>query len=140
MKSLTLDPMPRYDDRAEQELLELLMPKTADAVVNNEEETRHDHAQVYADPPGYKAPDFIRPQFGDAMKDLHNDTRSGVTQRGFSGRGEADRSAQQTIAQNFANGAAGKFTTHSLHLRPKSIDKMAHSPALTLVERLRQLR
>jgi len=140
MKSLTLDPMPRTDDRAEQELMELLMPKTAEQLANNENETRHDHTQLYRDPPGYMETTFGRPEFGGAMKDLHDDTRDGTTKRLFSSRAEADRSAQQIIAQNLTNGAAGRFSTRSLHLRPKSNDKIAHTPSLTLAERVRQMR
>jgi len=140
MKSLSLDPMPRDHDRAEIELMELLTSKTAEQVENNEKDTRHDHTELYRDPPGYQKPDFGRLQIGGANTDLHNDTRGGTTQRLFSSRAEADRNAQQTIAQNLKNGQAGHFSSRSLHLRPKSNDKIAHAPSLTLAERVRQLR
>lgn len=140
MKSLSLDPMPREHDRAEQELMELLTSKTAEQVDNNESDTRTDHTTLYRDPPGYEGPDFGRLQIGGANTDLHNDTRGGVTDRLFSSRRDADRAAQQTIAQSFENGRAGGFSTRSVHLRPKSNDKIAHAPSLTLAERVRQMR
>lgn len=140
MKSLSLDPMPRNHDSAEQELMELLSPKTAEQLDNNEDETRHDSTELYRDPLGYSPPQFGRPEFGGAMKDLHDDARGGVTERLFSGRNAADRVAQKTIAQNLEHGGAGKFTTRSLHLRAKSTDKIAHAPSLTLSERVRQMR
>lgn len=139
MKSLTLDPMPRGHNNAEQELMELLTKK-AEQMDNNEEDTRKDHAQVYRDPPGHQNIEFGKLQFGGAATDLHNDTRDGVTERLFSSRRAADQVAQATIAQNFQNGGAGQFSTRSVHLRPKSTDKIAHAPSLTLAERVRQMR
>jgi hypothetical protein len=151
-RSLSLDPMPRIDDSAEQELMELL--KVSEKTETNEADTRHDKAVVYQDPPdrpkggidapwgespvppGTKMPNQI--MLGDATKDLAHDTRDGVVGRLLSSAEEAKRNAQQTIAQNLAHGASGEFSTHSLLLRPKSIEKLGHAPAESLSEKVRR--
>lgn len=139
MTSLTLDPMPRANDQAERELMELLTKK-AEQVETNEDDTRTDHNQVYADPPDYQRTEFGRPQFSGAMTELHNDTRGGVTERLFDSRKPADAVHQQTVQQILDNGKAGRYETRSVHLRPKSMNKISHSPAQTLSERLRSMR
>lgn len=151
--SLTLDPMPRSNESAEDELMELL--KSGEKLQTNESETRRDKAMVYADPPGRapsgpdapwgnspvppgtKLPNQI--MLGDAVKALAHDTRDGVVGRVLSSAEVAKRNAQQTIAQNLAHGASGEFSTHSLMLRDKSVEKLGHAPAESLSERARRV-
>lgn len=153
--SSSLDPTPRTQESikaAEDELMELL--KSAEKMPDNEDDTRHDRAQVYVDPPGRatSGPDApwghspVKPgtklpnqiMLGDAVKALAHDTRDGVVGRLLSSAEVAKRNAQQTIAENLAHGASGEFSTHSVLLRPKSVEKLGHAQAPSLSEQVRR--
>lgn len=155
-KSLTLDPMPVSREQAqrhEDELMELL--KGAETLQTNENETRKDKAQVYADPRGRPAagsidtPWGVNPNpasaepssvhFSDAFKDIYEDTRQGVVDRSLSGAGAAAQVAQKTIAENLAHGSSGDFVTRSLLLKPKSKEKLSHAQSPTLSEQVRNV-
>jgi hypothetical protein len=156
-KSLTRNPLPRPEHElrdAEANFMEAL--KTSSSLETNEDETHHEKAVVYNDPPdrpekgdinapwgvdpnhpGTPMPNMMR--FGDAHVDIHMDTRDGVIGRLLDSAEATTAAEQKLISENFAHGSSGEFTTHSLALRPKSKEKLSHAQSLTLSERLNQV-
>lgn len=74
-----------------------------------------------------------------AVDKLHADTREGVLDRSFSGKAQADQVHQALINENFAHAASGDYSTHSTHLKKKSVEKVSHVRTPTLLERVKGL-
>lgn len=68
----------------------------------------------------------------------HQTVRQGVLDNVFSGRAKANKADQALIAQNFKRGKSGDFTTHSVHLQGKSVEKISHVRTPTLMEQVRK--
>jgi hypothetical protein len=69
----------------------------------------------------------------------HKKVRQGVLDKAFSGRAKADSADQKLISQNFAHGKSGDFTTHSVHLQGKSVEKVSHPRRVSLMEQVQKL-
>ena len=72
--------------------------------------------------------------YSSGARDQHRETRQGVIDTTFSSKPKSDTVEQKFIEENFAHGASGDFTTHSVHLQPKSVEKISHPRSSTLME------
>jgi len=69
----------------------------------------------------------------------HKKDRQGVLNKLFTKRQEAAASDQKLISENFARGASGDFTSHSVQLQGKSIEKISYPRGSTLQQQVRRL-
>lgn len=135
----------------EDDLFELLQPKLAEEVPNNEDDSTVGTIGLYDEPEdrepsgqtnsswGERGPT----QDGQPQADVYTDgawegakeTRQGVVDNALSNRAKADKADQKLIGQNFRHGKSGDFTTHSMHLQGKSVEKISHATP-TLMERV----
>ena len=140
--------MPKYED----DLYELLQSKKAEEVANNEDistvgtthlydapEDRVDGGQSNS-PWGEAGPTLNgHPQAdhqSDGAWEEHKTVRQGVLDNILDGRSKANEADQKLIAENFEHGASGDFTTHSVHLQGKSVEKVAHPRTPTLMSQV----
>jgi len=136
----------------ETRLYELL--KVGESMDTNEDETTADQDNGPPDPSDRDSGDIGAPwgepdgsenhmgtaqHHSSAVQELHDEGREKQLERSFSSKTDADKTHQATISQNFAHGASGEFTTHSAHLRPKSVEKLSHARQPTLMEQVRRL-
>lgn len=94
-------------------------------------ELYEDPKQVETDPPEEPL------EHTETVRGEHNKVRSGVLGKTNISKPSADSSEQKLIGQQLAHGSSGAFTTHSVHLRPKSVEKISHP--MSLGERVRKL-
>lgn len=95
---------------------------------------------LYTDPPGIETvPPDAPQQHTQEVQNVHDDGRGKMVDRIMDSKPLSDSADQKLISQNFAHGASGNFTTHSLHLREKSVEKISHPRSETLAERVNKV-
>lgn len=108
----------------------------------DEQESVDGTTQLYEDPPQVETtpPDDDNPQeHTTGAEEEHKKVRQGVLDNAFEGRGNADKADQALVSQNFSHGAAGDFTTHSVHLQGRSVEKVSYPRSPTLREQVRKI-
>ena len=93
---------------------------------------------LYEDPQVETDPAEGPEEHSDAVEAEHDKVRGGVLGKTLDSKPSADRADQALVSQNFSHGASGDFTTHSTHLRSKSVEKVSHPRSFTLGERVRK--
>jgi len=153
MKNLSLDPVqPDPTGEHEEALYNLL--KTAGEPETDEDESTVGTTHVYDEPEDRGEAGSVDAPWGergttqdghpqadhqsDGAWAEHKDVRSGVTKRVLDSRPKADAVEQKLMAKNFKHVAKGDFTTHSVHLQPKSVEKVSHPRAVSLMEQIRR--
>jgi hypothetical protein len=117
----------------EDSLFELLQSKRAEAVDTNEDDSTVGTTHLYEDEPEQPKPLQEVNHQSTGVWEGHKKTRQGVLDTVFDGRSKADSADQKLIAQNFAHGKSGDFTSHSVHLQGKSEEKVSHPRTPTLM-------
>lgn len=141
----------------EEELYELLQTKKAEGEIpNNEDQSTVGTVNLYDDPEDREEPRQNHSPWGeegpregsrpnqafhnsDGAFEEHKKVRQGVVDNIFHDRSKADSADQALIAENFEHGKSGDFTTHSIHLQGKSVEKISHPRTPTLMERVRRV-
>lgn len=140
--------MPHHED----ELYELLQAKQAEGVADNEDDSTVGTTHLYDEPEDREGGKQTNSPWGEAgptqdghpQADVYSDgawkgnkeTRQELLDNVLSGRAKADSADQKLIAQNFSHGKSGDFTTHSVHLQGKSVEKVSHPRTPTLREQV----
>lgn len=147
-----------YMATPEDQLYELLnTPKKASGELpNNEDVSTAATMNMYDDPEDRPDPGESHSLWGDEgpsegkrpNQAFHNSTgvydeavkdRQGVVKNVFHDPGKASKADQALIAENFAHGSSGDFTTHSIQLQPKSVEKISHPRTPTLMDQVRKI-
>jgi hypothetical protein len=149
MLNLSKDPVqPDQTGVHEDEFYELL--KTAGKPDTDEDMSTVGTTHVYDEPEDRGEAGTIDAPWGEkGTKDLaHNSNgvfdesvkvRQGVINNSFDGKAQADKADQKLMAANFKHVAKGDFTTHSVHLQPKSVEKISHPRAISLRDQLNSI-
>ena len=136
----------------EDDLYELLQSKQAEELDNNEDDSTVGTTHLYDEPEDREDGGQTNSPWGEAgpMQDGHpqadhqstgaweghKETRQGVLDNVLDGRSKADKADQALIAANFAHGSSGDFSSHSVHLQGKSVEKISHPRTPTLMDRV----
>ena len=136
----------------EDDLYELLQSKQAEELDNNEDDSTVGTTHLYDEPEDREDGGQTNSPWGERGPTLdghpqadhqstgaweeHKTVRQGVLDNVFDGRSNANKADQKLIAENFTHGKSGDFTTHSVHLQGKSVEKISHPRTPTLQDRV----
>lgn len=135
----SIDPIPSYGSDSEANFFEALSKVSEETSLETNEDSPPPKAEeVHTDPPGHDPAmkgDGGNHQSNGAYEESIDD-RQGVLDRIFAGRDKANKTDQELMRENFEHVAKGDFTTHSVHLQPKSVEKISHQRPATLLQRI----